>query len=151
MPRETRLHANSPACHQTATFVRWAFSSHAKRLGRRQGAPRHCFKPFPAGAALGAGGIRCFICSSGSRQERWPSAQVRPPPPQNKLRDLRQVPAMSPSMQEVEAENRPNPSGQGPSHTRFHPDVKHASAQPTWDHFWGITMLFAKPCWRPAG
>lgn len=50
------------------------------------------------------------------------------PLPQNQLRDLSRVPAVPPDS--PEGEKRPNPSGQGLSHTEFHPDFKPASAQP---------------------
>jgi len=86
---------------------------------------------FPAGAMLGAGGTRCFISSSVSQQDCWPCTQVHPPPPQSQLSDLRQVPAASPSTQEAEGENRPSPTGQGPSRTGFHPGFEPASVQPS--------------------
>lgn len=61
MPRETQLHANSPACHQTATLA--GLFPAMQNIGQRRGAPRRCFKPLPSSAMLGAGRIRCFICT----------------------------------------------------------------------------------------
>lgn len=49
-------------------------------------------------------------------------------PLQKRLRDLSRVPVVSPDSQE--GEKRPNPSGQGLSHSEFHPDFKPATAQP---------------------
>lgn len=77
----------------------------------------------------GAGGMRGFICNPVS--QRLPPAGARtgsPPLPQNQLRDLSRVPAVPPDS--PEGKKRPNPSGQGLSHTEFHPDFKPANAQP---------------------
>lgn len=77
----------SPKCH-----IIWAFSSHAKQIGRRQGAPRHCFKVSPC--QCNAGGRRnntlylqlCLpaallaLCASSSSPATKPATWPQPSP-----------------------------------------------------------------------
>lgn len=63
-PASCKQPCSSPNCH-----VRWAFSSHAKQVGRRQGAPRHRFKPLPC------------QCNAGGRTKKMLYLQLCLPAP----------------------------------------------------------------------